>query len=39
MSNISEWMVEAHEWFDLIEQFGDWLDDEQIEAIMVTSKE
>ena len=31
---MSTWMVEDHEWFELVKQFGDWLDDEEIEAIL-----
>lgn len=31
---MSSWMVEAHEWFELIAQFGDWIDDAEIDAIL-----
>ena len=29
-------IAEAHEWFELVKQFGDWLDDEEIEAILTS---
>jgi hypothetical protein len=32
--SIGEQMALAHEYFELLEQLGDWLDEEEIDAIL-----